>query len=584
MAPEACLAGYNALKLLSGGACANASGVPAHCGSCCLNGQRHKKHGSQALALFDERLERFHRLLFCSDSSVQISVVGDSVSAIHDVGTARLFADALKQLVADPTRVRVKTGAIGGGQAPYLMTSCSLPPPLYSSDAILVQWSSAEGAPAPWGKAQLDESFEYLVRSFLSLPKRPLVIFISHCQAADFSAHPDFAKLQGRENLATWIPEGWFAAVRRYEAELAAHYGLPFVNSCAALRSRLRGDPHECVVGAMPGGRTRGGGRGSGGGSVGRRDNGGGRGGGSLSLDDLMRLFVPDMTHQSLAMVQLQSCLVAHAVLATTSSASALGVARAARKAEAVALPPPLGNRTSIAQTPFWKLPDTGEPDIMSGRLRAADEPVFCLSATEGQLLLGANGWRRIAGGRRGDKEWLFADVAGATITHTSPLLVTHFKLSLYTHHELGLGRLKATMLGEGDVAAAAAPSTAIDPCCPAPGCVGAPVGQGLYREFRVPHEGSLPPGRYTLRLEVVAQPEGLCAHGGSQVSLRRVAGLHDASATAAAAPGSVSGGPASYRAPPGELGQEQGDAPVKRLRSWPSELRQKLFALFGGG
>ena len=175
-------------------------------------------------------------------------------------------------------------------------------------------------------------------------------------------------------------------------------------------------------------------------------------------------------------------------------------------------------------------------------------------------------------GGRRGDKEWLFAETAGATIAHASPLPVTHFKLSLYTHHELGLGRLRATILRE-DSASAAAPPTVIDPCCPAPGCVGAPKGQGLYREFRVPRENSLPAGQYTLRLEVVAQPAGLCARGGSQVSLRRVAGLRDASDSGAAPAVGTRGGqqqPGGQRLIKSSLEAMRTDGPLPPLAPRP--------------
>ena len=83
-------------------------------------------------------------------------------------------------------------------------------------------------------------------------------------------------------------------------------------------------------------------------------------------------------------------------------------------------------------------------------------------------------------------------------------------------HHGLPLGWLNVTIQGLPSV-----PPTIVDPCCAAPSCPGVPVGRGVYRPFRVPATGSVPTGRHTLVVTVVAPLSATrCSQNGTEASV----------------------------------------------------------------
>ena len=163
------------------------------------------------------------------------------------------------------------------------------------------------------------------------------------------------------------------------------------------------------------------------------------------------------------------------------------------------------------------------------------DAPVFCLTAGAptngstplgGELIAAANisrGWAARAGGRGGSKVWLHASDVGSLLRVRAPTPARAFKLEVYRHHELGLGRLRVHARGLTNPAL-------IDTCCAAPVCPGIPRGQGAYATVRVPAEGYLPSPTRDVEIDVVRRPAAeptRCAVAGSQISLKGLIGVN---------------------------------------------------------
>jgi hypothetical protein len=70
----------------------------------------------------------------------------------------------------------------------------------------------------------------------LELPKQPVVLYISHCLLADFKLEEGDVDQHGLKDKV-WRPLGQFETSREFERKLAAHYGLLYVDTCAAFRS-----------------------------------------------------------------------------------------------------------------------------------------------------------------------------------------------------------------------------------------------------------------------------------------------------------------------------------------------------------
>eukprot|EP00035_Acanthoeca_spectabilis_P027350 m.466235 g.466235 ORF g.466235 m.466235 type:complete len:536 (-) comp25043_c0_seq1:91-1698(-) len=445
-------------------ACAN---VSDRCGPCCR--ERAARTGA--------RVEQFRRLLLSGAATINISVVGNSVARQNDFATTRDFVQSLEAM-APLTTFDVRHQAVAGGFEPkHLMQCGAAAAELETADVIVVEWSSPAGV-----HSALDTEFERLIRRFISLPRQPLVIYISHCTMADFSTDPDWAADPGRKSVGE--PDGYWETLRVYERKLAAFYGIPFVDTCAAFTSFLRsGEPCDDV---HP----------------------------DLLLNhstELIPLLLPDYLHQNERLNQLQACLMTAAVIGPPAcdptSQHSLG-----------ALPPRAG-RSLLEQVG----PD-GLKFVSFDEVKSSKMPVFCLTARDGTLLVDpagvASGWQLKQGGAGGQKKWLFTNETKARFATRTPAPATHYTVEVYTHHDLPLGLVRVVVNGT---------STIIDPCCPAPQCAGTLKGRGLYKGFRVPEAGELPLAAHPLVIEVLERPRSLptvCAQKGAAVSVAGVIGF----------------------------------------------------------
>lgn len=230
--------------------------------------------------------------------------------------------------------------------------------------------------------------------------------------------------------------------------------------------------------------------------------------------DLLPRFFgVDDPAHYARAGAELQSCLVSHAVLAAPASS-----------------PPRRGLPAANALGPDDWVHMCGTSGEGKHCLeRDVDVPVFCLTSKDGSLAPtnASRGWSAQTGGKENSKRWLRATRAGARLRVDVPMAALAFKVEIYRHHELPLGRISVAAAGLD------APQV-IDPCCAAPGCPGIPIGQGTYASVRVPPVGYLPRRTSSLEITVLPKPApSKCKVGGTQVSLAGVVGLVEEGAQA---------------------------------------------------
>ena len=102
-----------------------------------------------------------------------------------------------------------------------------------------------------------------------------------------------------------------------------------------------------------------------------------------------------------------------------------------------------------------------------------------------------------------------------------TPKACTSILLEVYMHHDMPLGTISVTI--DGVLAGT------VDPCCPAPGCPGVPVGQGIYNSTRVPSSGHLKNRVHHVVLTNAPRPDGqesACAKRGAEISLLAFVGM----------------------------------------------------------
>jgi hypothetical protein len=354
-------------------------------------------------------------------------------------------------------------------------------------------------------------------------------VYIAHCVLHDFSFHRSWRRHALFQKYFKAESPGYFEALRPLEERLADHYRLPFVSTCAAFHTMLGGvDQSDRVTLASEGAlakllrrllpqwmvaalETR---RHD---ALGAWDAAAARctdapGGGLRSVTDVQPPFYAtgDPTHFSPTGSALQACLATHALLTAP-----------------LPLPP---------VPPAW-LPDARALDAKAQKTMCGaagegqhcleddtDVPTFCQTTREGQLRAanGSSGWEERTGGRGGNKRWLAAARVGATLRLEASQPATAFKLEVYRHHTLGLGRVAVRVAGLAE-------PTLIDGCCPAPGCPGIPLGQGTYATVRVPAEGHLPAPASALEVVTVARRPGertYCTKEGAAFSITGLVGI----------------------------------------------------------
>ena len=346
-----------------------------------------------------------------------------------------------------------------------------------------------------------------------------------------------------------------------YEARLAAHYQLPYINTCEAFRTSLRNHtysrPELCRD--MPDADAK-----------------------SSVLDMRAprtmkdqrqrdaRYFASDPLHYGRRGEQLQACLMASAVLGEPSGSAAA----AAHEVFDGGLPPALGDAAGVGL----------HLAFVAGKNASGAVPCFAASAKAGTLRAAEGsssiGWVEQKGGRGGQKKWLRVSKEGQEFVFVAPRPSNVFKVEVYTHHSLPLGRVRVIVeeAGNADDAgdagdarssssstkkgvghsrvhgkkARTAPNeddegntitgsssprkilseTFIEPCCPATGCgAGIPRGNGVNKEFRVPATGRLPAAaKYRLRISVVPRTKlsgpSPCSTSGSQTNLIGIVGF----------------------------------------------------------
>ena len=297
-----------------------------------------------------------------------------------------------------------------------------------------------------------------------------------------------------------------------YEARLAAHYQLPYINTCEAFRTSLRNHtysrPELCRD--MPDADAK-----------------------SSVLDMRAprtmkdqrqrdaRYFASDPLHYGRRGEQLQACLMASAVLGEPSGSAAA----AAHEVFDGGLPPALGDAAGVGL----------HLAFVAGKNASGAVPCFAASAKAGTLRAAEGsssiGWVEQKGGRGGQKKWLRVSKEGQEFVFVAPRPSNVFKVEVYTHHSLPLGRVRVIVEEAGN-ARKILSETFIEPCCPATGCgAGIPRGNGVNKEFRVPATGRLPAAaKYRLRISVVPRTKlsgpSPCSTSGSQTNLIGIVGF----------------------------------------------------------
>jgi hypothetical protein len=166
----------------------------------------------------------------------------------------------------------------------------------------------------------------------LELPKQPLVLYISHCFLADFTLDENDVIAHGLKDKMWNEPLGLFETLRAFEHRLVEHYGLPYVDTCAAFRSFMVGNSSGISSSVSGIGNISS--------SSGENINNNARGDtGDGPCDDidivnviprnstsaLVNVMLPDTIHQNARMNALQSCIAAHTVLLSESVMRTVG-------------------------------------------------------------------------------------------------------------------------------------------------------------------------------------------------------------------------------------------------------------------
>lgn len=102
---------------------------------------------------------------------ILVAVVGDSVARSNDFGVGRGLVDAL-QRASPESSVKLDYAQVAGGFEPDHLYQCGLSSKLLvKADVVMVQYHAPKGG----------QVLEKIVRSLLSLPRKPLVVYVSHC-------------------------------------------------------------------------------------------------------------------------------------------------------------------------------------------------------------------------------------------------------------------------------------------------------------------------------------------------------------------------------------------------------------------
>lgn len=460
----------------------------AVCDECCL----------RSSTLAGQRRSRFwNRVQSNSSKPLRVLSIGNSVSRWNKSFVSRRLVDSIRRVAPEgaPIASLNQTHVIGGisAQHEYFcgrnrnldkagrpIASDQIERLHDDADLVLVHFHtslsmhsgltiSSVGNPAV--------QFEKTIRSLLQLPSSPLVVMVSHCIVRDIdcmSTRLDSGvrcvyvveKING--NVLNRSTAAFEPSVRRFERTMAAHYGLTFVDTCAAMRHALKRSKVTCPIARK-------------------------RASLFATEDELLDWAFADNMHLTHAGLSLQACAVAYA---TFAAPQAYG--------EEYALPEPL----------------TYSRGALGG-----EKPVFCAMAGQAPLALlpgiRRRGWRVRTGGAGSSKKWLFSNATGATLHMRTPKACTSILLELYMHHDLPLGTISVTI---DDVLVGT-----VDLCCPAPGCVGVPVGQGIYQTIRVPSSGQLTSTVHKVVLRNAPRPAGQaspCAKLGKEVSVLAFIGM----------------------------------------------------------
>ena len=447
---------------------------------CCL---------ARAVSATDD-LHAFRRWLSSRPERVAVAVVGNSVARSNAFSVAKGLAAAVRAYAGERCKVTLSYQTVHGGFEPENLYECGLPmTKAIDADVILIQYEIFA----------VKRRAEELVRAMLTLPRRPLVVLVSHCMLEDFlPTHSQFSYRNAHDT----------------ERELARAYGLPFVGTGDALRSIL--NVSAGAKGVLPG-------------------DGGpcdGEPAYVASLEAMLRTFFAvkpdgsaDTIHYGPGGAALQVRLLAHLLLDADdrtqdheAPVSAMQYATGWR-----------GNGTTVPTLPARMVLREDElffrgqpPYAIHGSDSAHGAPAYCLQTGKplfDQVIVDAlsNGWTRRKGGAGGAKTWYEASKVGATIEFSLPS-AAFVALVVYVHHDLPMGMLLAT-LGNGTE------RIVIDTCC-AQECVAEAAGQGLYKTVWLNELPLREKDRLPLRLEVIARPgKSACAKDGNFVSISALYG-----------------------------------------------------------
>jgi len=164
---------------------------------------------------------------------LHVVVLGNSVARQNGFGTTKFLIGALQEFVGTRSQFKMDYANVRGGFHPDEVWRCGMGQ-LDHADIIIIQYEAFDPE-----RAQIIES---IVRYALQTPRKPLVIYISHCFMADFPSAPDWLAspvagwLMGLEGAEVWRNLSKF---RKDEVRFAKHYDITLVSTCAAYDSML---------------------------------------------------------------------------------------------------------------------------------------------------------------------------------------------------------------------------------------------------------------------------------------------------------------------------------------------------------
>lgn len=317
------------------------------------------------------------------------------------------------------------------------------------ADVVFVQYHSfGHGIAAGFGSRGTPARSEDLLRALLTLPKKPLVVLVQHCNMQSWVegperysySYPSVLDLDSTKPVTSMESRAFWRGETESEIQLATYYDIPVVSACSAISTFIsKACAHEESY------HTR-------------------------DIPDLISTWYRDPFHYNENGMRLEGCLITDGILTAVKN---VGYGA--------------GDGLELPAKNLW-------PDVSCDPVQGCYEPAFSMYTAHGDLLPESHTDWEWMSTKDGGKRWWTATKPGALMTIRTPKS-SRLQLMFYMHHELGMGMVNVTVDGRM--------SMLVDACCSSP-CVGTP-GQGMYQTAIVAE--ALPTTEHTIQIHSVERP-----------------------------------------------------------------------------